>query len=169
ATGGVVPDGVGQVILVNCTAVTVANQSLSNMSIGVLAAYSSNLSIHNNQIFNNSGYGVSLIKAENVTVERNDFIDNNPNGTSQANDDGINNIFAYNYWNEWTEPDSNGDGLVDLPYPIDGGANNQDLSPRTLPMQGSASSLPDQLLITLVLVVSILGALSISVWVQRRG
>ncbi|MFW9778597.1 MAG: NosD domain-containing protein [Candidatus Heimdallarchaeota archaeon] len=167
-TRGTVPDGAGQVILVHCTAVTVSNQTLSNTSTGIQAAYSWNLYIHDNLIFNNSGYGISLIKVEDSVIEWNEFIDNNPNGTSQAYDDGTNNTFAYNFWNDWTDPDNNRDGLVDLPYPIDGTANNQDLSPRIFPMHASARGLPDQIMITVVLVGLILGALGISIWRQRQ-
>ena len=28
-----------------------------------------------------------------------------------------------NYWSDWTSPDNNNDGIVDYPYPIDGGLN----------------------------------------------
>ena len=45
------------------------------------------------------------------------FIDNNHNST-QAQSATKNNIFDFNYWNEWTAPDADGDGIVDQPYQI---------------------------------------------------
>ena len=38
---------------------------------------------------------------------------------------------AYNYWHEWVTPDSNDDGIVDVPYIIEGVAENFDPFPRT--------------------------------------
>ncbi|MFX0174402.1 MAG: hypothetical protein ACFE9L_21195, partial [Candidatus Hodarchaeota archaeon] len=52
------------------------------------------------------------------------------NGTSQAYDEGENNTFDYNYWDDWITPDTNYDGIVDRPYPIAGPENNTDLHPR---------------------------------------
>ena len=48
----------------------------------------------------------------------------------QANDDGVNNLFQYNHWNDWWHyPDSDDDGFIDNPYPIDGSSNNYDHYP----------------------------------------
>ena len=44
-------------------------------------------------------------------------------------DDGSNNVFAYNYWSDWTSPDVDADGIVDTPYSIDGNSNNHDQYP----------------------------------------
>jgi len=38
-----------------------------------------------------------------------------------------------NYWSDWTSPDSNSDGIVDVPYEIDGGAGATDWYPVTNP------------------------------------
>ncbi len=40
----------------------------------------------------------------------------------------LNDIY-YNYWSDWTTPDANSDKLVDIPYLIEGTANNQDQYP----------------------------------------
>ena len=56
--------------------------------------------------------------AQDNKVMFNCFIGNNLFGQSQAYDDGQRNIFEYNYWDDWTSPDSNADGLVDYPYLI---------------------------------------------------
>jgi len=63
-------------------------------------------------------------------VTWNDFLDNHPGGHSQARDEGSNNVFAYNYWDDHDTTDRNGDGIADTPYAIDG---NQDSFPLTVP------------------------------------
>jgi parallel beta-helix repeat protein len=50
ATGGVVPQGAGQVILANCENVLVENQNLSGATVGVTLGYSTNITIFNNTI-----------------------------------------------------------------------------------------------------------------------
>ena len=64
-------------------------------------------------------------------VKWNDFLGNRPGGYSQAYDAGSKNVFACNYWDDHDTTDRNGDGIADAPYPIDGDASNQDLSPLT--------------------------------------
>jgi parallel beta-helix repeat protein len=167
-TGGAIPNSVDQIILVNCTAVTVSNRTFSNTAVGVLAAYSADLSIHDNYFYDNSWYGVSLVKVEGSIVAWNEFIGNNPRGTSQAYDDGINNTFTNNYWNEWSNPDLNQDGIVDEPYQIDGGANSQDTSPLALPEENVGYRIPEYAIYTLVLLAAILAALGISIGRQRQ-
>lgn len=232
--GGTVPDGAGQVILVNSISVTVTGQNLSHTDMGLLAAYSSNLIISNNTVFdnlygicfdnsvnsdlsnntvtynsngirfddysannnlhgnivsynsygiflldsstnnnlygniishnsingislsfttnnalfgnifyNNSEYGITLFVSENNLITWNDFTNNNPSSSSQGNDAsniGLINTFDYNYWNNWTTPDLNSDGIVDSPYTIDGDSNNQDSHPLTTPLHLSTST-----------------------------
>ncbi|MFX1286051.1 MAG: NosD domain-containing protein [Promethearchaeota archaeon] len=91
--------------------------------------------IFNNTIINSTRYGISLIggSAWNL-IEWNDFI-NNKGQTSQALDDVSlsNTTFNYNYWGDWTSPDSEPNGIVDHPYLIDGNANNNDPYPLTSP------------------------------------
>jgi parallel beta-helix repeat protein len=57
--GGKIPNGAGQVILVNCTNVIVENQNLNNASIGIQLAFSSSITIKNN-ICSNNRYGIPL-------------------------------------------------------------------------------------------------------------
>ncbi|MHA2365396.1 MAG: right-handed parallel beta-helix repeat-containing protein, partial [Candidatus Hodarchaeales archaeon] len=92
--------------------------------------------IQNNTISNHANYGlvfsdgssfgVPLINPRDNIVRYNIFNDNGPVGHSQAADNGTNNLFEYNYWNEWTSPDSEVDGIVDIPYVINGTANSLD-------------------------------------------
>ena len=59
----------------------------------------------------------------------NNFINNNQ-GAIQAWDDGQFNNFSSNFWDDWTMPDSNQDGVVDEPYSIAENAKNQDVIPQ---------------------------------------
>ncbi|MHA1947635.1 MAG: hypothetical protein ACW97W_16145, partial [Candidatus Hodarchaeales archaeon] len=47
-------------------------------------------------------------------------------------DQGQKNVFAFNYWDEWTSPDADDDGIVDNPYFINGSSKNKDLYPQAL-------------------------------------
>lgn len=85
--------------------------------------------ITSNTLANNSNYGISLGSSSN-TITWNNFIGNGIEIIPiihQALDEGSNNEFSYNYWDDWTSPDTNGDNIVDNPYDIDGGS--QDLHP----------------------------------------
>ena len=96
--------------------------------------------ITKNLFFENYEYGlflgneVSMEPVEYSIIMWNNFINNNLEGTSQAFDqlrvDGLEskNTYIFNYWNEWSSPDINLDGIVDYPYIIDG-SNIQDLYP----------------------------------------
>lgn len=53
--------------------------------------------------------------------------------TCQATDDGANNFIDANYWDDWTSPDANNDSIVDVPYSIEGYAENSDLHPMAAP------------------------------------
>jgi parallel beta-helix repeat protein len=92
--------------------------------------------IQNNTITLSYDYGINIgwsAGANNIT--QNNFFDNNKNtyfAESQAYDRENLSYFADNYWNDWTTPDSGGDGIVDLPYQIDN--SNQDLTPSTSPL-----------------------------------
>jgi len=92
---------------------------------------SANNSFTFNVASNNRLYAVFIFDVYSVdnTFGRNNFINNNQ-GATQAYDSGLFNIFTENYWDDWTGPDSNQDGIVDLPYLIDGNATNQDLFPQ---------------------------------------
>jgi parallel beta-helix repeat protein len=85
--------------------------------------------IKNNTIINNQLYGIYLLyhSRENI-IKWNNFLGNNL-GSSQAYDDGRNNIFVFNYWDDWVNPDKDEDGVVDYPYVISGEASNTDPTP----------------------------------------
>lgn len=82
-----------------------------------------------NTIEINDGYGINMkINASNNQIDYNAFsgncLDESYPSEKQGFDEGQNNIFEYNYWSNWLyHPDSESDGVIDVPYPIDGGAN----------------------------------------------
>ncbi len=103
---------------------------IANNDEGVLIWYSDNNVIRDNLFWNNAALGLLLEKnSSNNIISFNDFT-NNSRDPPQAGDDIVDssNMFAYNYWNEWTSPDNDANGIVDDPYIIDG---NQDSYPLT--------------------------------------
>ncbi len=78
--GGSVPEGAGQVILVNCTGVTVEDQNVSRGSGGILAAHSEENVFSNNTASEHDMGGIYLYWSENNTL-----IDN----TASSNTYGI--------------------------------------------------------------------------------
>ncbi|MFX1251475.1 MAG: NosD domain-containing protein [Promethearchaeota archaeon] len=90
--------------------------------------------IFSNTVVNNGGYGIYISGSiYDTRVNWNTFIGNNKDGGSQAYDDRSVNehtmsTFLYNYWANWTSPDEDNDGFVDMPYSIDGG-NHKDSYP----------------------------------------
>ncbi len=107
------------------------NKIIDNIGHGISLYGSRGSTLTGNTIFNNSRYGIHLSSTSRTNeVHYNLFSRNNAGGTdSQANDDGVGNIFTFNYWDKWISPDTNNDGIVDKPYVIDGTAYNQDPFP----------------------------------------
>ncbi len=88
--------------------------------------------ISKNWVENSTSHGISLdSECSNTTVRGSVFIDNGV--TCQACDNGTDNIFEYNYYDDWISPDADSDGFVDLPYEIAGTAVNEDPYPRIGP------------------------------------
>ena len=95
-------------------------------------AYENN--IENNTIGGCPSYGIQSDSTTcNNTIRYNNFVENMLGGTSQGHDNGSNNNHVNNFWNEWTTPDIEPDGIVDLPYSLDGIIGNDDDFPLALP------------------------------------
>ncbi|TET89666.1 MAG: hypothetical protein E3J35_09215, partial [Methanomassiliicoccales archaeon] len=69
--GGTIPHGAGQVILANCTDVTVQDQDLSNGTEGLGLSFSSYNTIVNNTASYNERYGIFLQSSHHNTVSNN--------------------------------------------------------------------------------------------------
>ena len=91
--GGTVPSDAGQVILANCTNMTVAGLTITNAAIGIQLGFSSDNTIENNTCVSNSLYGIRIRYSTNNTII---------NNTCSGNSDGISledsdeNNIAYN-------------------------------------------------------------------------
>jgi len=82
--GFTAPLGAGQVILANCSGITVEKQNCSNGSVGILVGYSSNITLENNTCSNNR-YGISISTSSDCTITNNTCSSN----TYYDNDYGI--------------------------------------------------------------------------------
>ncbi|MCK4735213.1 MAG: right-handed parallel beta-helix repeat-containing protein [Methanophagales archaeon] len=74
--GGKIPDGAGQVILVNCSNVVVENQDLNNARVGILIAFSSFNTIKNNTCSSNNWRGISLRDSNDNSIKNNNCSSN---------------------------------------------------------------------------------------------
>jgi parallel beta-helix repeat protein len=70
-TGGSVPAGAGQVILVNCTKVAVNNQNCSNATVGIAVTYSNNITIENNTCNFDRMDGIQVMGSEHMVIRNN--------------------------------------------------------------------------------------------------
>jgi parallel beta-helix repeat protein len=81
-----------------------------------------------NYIKNTSEYAMNIgPSCANFSVMYNSFF--GCGSDSQLCDDGTTNIISYNFYSDWTSPDADGNGFVDVPYILDGNAENQDAFP----------------------------------------
>ncbi|HKZ41472.1 MAG TPA: NosD domain-containing protein, partial [Candidatus Hodarchaeales archaeon] len=72
-------------------------------------------------------------------IEWNNFISSSACCTvdgkkTQVLDNGTGTVISHNFYDDWTTPDDNVDGIVDRPYSISGTANNFDAFPLTDPI-----------------------------------
>jgi parallel beta-helix repeat protein len=115
-----------------CGDSTISANEIGGNDFGIILDDSWSNNVNYNTIQGNNRFGIWLDgKSEYNRIINNDFIGNNFAGSSQALDDGLNNTFRNNYWDDWIIPDFNRDGVVDNPYPIDGNADNTDPTPRS--------------------------------------
>jgi parallel beta-helix repeat protein len=112
------------------------NEISNNAENGILLQDSSNTSVSHNVIYNDDIYGVSISSfSVNNSIDWNDFIGNNIGGTSQINDDGLENQFTNNFLVDHDNTDNDENNVSDHPYNIDGEAGSIDYSPNSLPVQ----------------------------------
>ena len=102
--GGRISEGAGQVILANCSNVIVENQNLNNASVGIQVAFSSFITIKNNNCSFNE-IGISLWGSNN-SISNNNCLNNNGAGIFlyESKNNGIsynncsNNYAVISFW-----------------------------------------------------------------------
>ncbi len=136
--------GNAQGVLVNGTAGgSIRDNSIQQSELGIALMGSTECSVSGNLIWDNAGYGIRLESGSANLIWNNSFVWNN--GASgvhdparvQAYDSGNGNHWngssdagnTGNYWSDWTSPDEDLDGFVDVAYLIDGEAGSKDLRP----------------------------------------
>lgn len=112
---------------------TIYNNTIINNLKGINISRSSKNAFFNNNI-NNNMYGITFFYvSKNNVIFNNNFINN----TTQVADQDYSNCWDDgshgNYWSDWTSPDANNDGIVDIPYSIDGVAGAKDYFPLIKP------------------------------------
>ena len=116
--------------------VIIRNHIFNNSLNGIYLYDSSNNSIYSNKIEENGWYGINLsINSIDNRISLNDFINNTLDyglsNITQAKDNGVNNIFHYNYWEPHNLSDSDNDGITDNEYSLNGTASNKDQHPKS--------------------------------------
>ena len=145
------------IYLTDCPYTDVYSNKITNYTRGLFLSESSNCQIYSNKFDHGGLYGLWVFEVENSLISSNvildnyleglylyacdnnsivwnDFIDNHF-GSDQCIElghTGNSNLFAKNHWSDWTSPDDDADGIVDLSYNITGNSNFQDLSPRVI-------------------------------------
>ena len=95
--GGRVPDGAGQVILVNCTNVVIENQNIHRTSFGIEVAFSSNITIKSNTCSYNYD-GISLKYSNNNSIFNNTCVHADISIEYSNNSRISNNTCSYDYY-----------------------------------------------------------------------
>lgn len=96
----IIPSGTGQVIIANCTNITVKNQDYSNGSIGIISGFSNNNTITNCTSDNNTIYGIYLFKSNFTKILNNSYKSANYGMYLLYSDNNkiISNQIQYNNW-----------------------------------------------------------------------
>jgi parallel beta-helix repeat protein len=70
----------GQLILANCTNFDVRNLQINNTDVGIIVAYSSNITLNDNEIFLNNMYGIYSVYLSNSNILNNNIYSNGYQG-----------------------------------------------------------------------------------------
>lgn len=118
--------GSGNLTVVNVT-------TYESQGMGISFSTISNSLVENNTLFRSGQYGIFLYGCDDITVHWNTFLYNNNNNTQAIDDQS--NTFLQNFWSDLTGPDLDPlDGVVDIPYALDGVSDNTDPSPLVQPV-----------------------------------
>jgi len=94
--GITVPAGAGEIIIVNCSRVKIEHQNLSGGSVGIIAAYSSNVSLTKNICNKNRAFGIYCLGMGYSNVENNTCSSNGEMGLYLNWEDDCYNIVSNN-------------------------------------------------------------------------
>jgi parallel beta-helix repeat protein len=119
----------------------ISNNTIAHNYPGVVMALSSGNTVDGNSIYGNLDYGIWLHGSDANSIHGNDLIANNGAASTysvykvQAFDDtgtnSWNTTSEGNYWSDLTGPDADLNGIVDVPYELDGRAGARDDRPST--------------------------------------
>lgn len=115
-----------------------ADNTIANCTYGMYLGGRSNLStVVRNQIENSISYGIFVtVQSGWNLIYGNNLMLNNAGGKQARDDVGTNrwnSTTEGNWWSDWTEPDDDMNGIVDVPYDLNGGAGAKDYYPLTIP------------------------------------
>ena len=83
-----------------------------------------------NTVERSTGYALELGDGTEFFEVKYNIFDDNGDGC-QICDHGDTNDISFNYYSDWTSPDSDANGIVDNPYAADGSVGNEDQYPLT--------------------------------------
>ena len=75
-----ISDDSGQIILVNCSNVSISNRDFNSNNIGITLGFSSNIQINKNTFYSNGNHGISLYRSNNNIIIYNTFESNGDQG-----------------------------------------------------------------------------------------
>ncbi len=107
----------------------IKNNGFTNAEQSFYAQSSENITLIDNSMEEFTGYGIYLDKTTDSRIQNNLFVNSTDSDIAMALDSGKNNVFYNNTWNDWSQPDANNDGIVDIPYKLDGYDENHDYRP----------------------------------------
>lgn len=127
------------VLMVGCEGCGVFHCDISGNVVGIGMEQSNRSSIVANLFVQNEGYAIDVDKSSGDLFWANAFRGNN-GATEEYSSDHVQvhdlssnetwSISGYgNHWSDWTYPDQDGDGIVDLPYIIKNDTGIEDLTP----------------------------------------
>jgi parallel beta-helix repeat protein len=133
---------VGISVVDYCCDNTITHNTCSYNSLGVLILHSDNNAISSNSLLWNTGYGLNVDDSSYNRIWNNVFYRNNNSTDSydpnhvQGFDSNVLNWWdsgtGYgNWWSDWTVPDDDANGIVDVPYDLAGGSGAKDKYPLT--------------------------------------
>ncbi|MEW5760591.1 MAG: right-handed parallel beta-helix repeat-containing protein, partial [Candidatus Thermoplasmatota archaeon] len=128
-----IADNIQGILLADTTYSTIINSSPNNNLIGISIDYSQYNKITNSTIYSNE-YGI-FTSSNNNLVYRNNFM-NNKNHSYDSGSNSWDNGKEGNYWDDYKGIDTNGDGIGEIPYDIQGKIPpNQDRYPFVSPLE----------------------------------